>query len=136
MTEPDVALTDYALALEAILFLALLRRKTCRRPDMRSYMMLFFASVSAASFCGGTYHGFFLDEPSPGSKIIWRATLISMGLTALSTWLVGAGLLVPAKGTQLVFSTVFVKQAARWRGAVGSDCGIHLFVGRRLSVRM
>ncbi|MGH7136459.1 MAG: DUF6962 family protein, partial [Pirellulales bacterium] len=88
----DVALTDYAVALEGALFVALLQRQSCRRPELRSWIMVFFASVSIASFCGGTSHGFFLDEQSLGYAILWPTTLIAMGLTALSMWVIGARL--------------------------------------------
>ncbi len=71
MTEPDVTLTDYALALEGILFLVLLQRGHARPWGLRSWFSLFFASVSAASLCGGTVHGFFLDEQTLGHTILW-----------------------------------------------------------------
>ena len=76
MTEPDVTLTDYALAMEGILFLILLQRGRARSWGMRSWFSLFFASVSAASLCGGTVHGFFLDEQTLGHTILWPTTLL------------------------------------------------------------
>lgn len=101
MTEPDVALTDYALALEGILFLVLLQRGRARSWGMRSWFSLFFASVSAASVCGGTVHGFFLDEQTLGHMILWPTTLLAIGVTALSAWAIGAKLL-------------FSRRVARW----------------------
>ena len=101
MTEPGVTLTDYALALEGILFLILLQRCRARPWGLRFWFSLFFASVSAASFCGGTVHGFFLDEQSWGHTIFWPATLLAMGVTSLSAWVIGAKLL-------------FSRRIARW----------------------
>ena len=93
MTEPDVTLTDYALALEGILFLVLLQRGRARPWGMRSWFSLFFASVSAASLCGGTVHGFFLDGQTLGYTILWPTVLLAIGVTSLSAWAIGAKLL-------------------------------------------
>ena len=81
MTEPDVALTDYALAIECALFAYLIHR-TERR--------LFFASAALASLAGGTVHGFFLDGRTLGNAVLWRITLMAIGVTAASAWAIGA----------------------------------------------
>ncbi len=94
MTEADVTLTDYALALEGVLFLLLLHRGQARPGSLRFWFALFFASMSAASLCGGTVHGFFLDEQSLGCAILWPMTLLAVGVTTLSTWAIGANLLI------------------------------------------
>ena len=101
MTEPDVTLTDYALALEGILFLVLLQRGRPGPWGLRSWFSLFFASVSAACLCGGTVHGFFLDDQTRVHTILWPATLLAIGVTALSAWAIGAKLL-------------FSRSVARW----------------------
>jgi hypothetical protein len=93
VTEPDVALTDYAVALECVLFLVLLQRHGTRPGGLRPWFALFFASVSAASFFGGTVHGFFLDERSLASAVLWPMTLLATGVTALSAWAIAARLL-------------------------------------------
>src|SRR5712691_3757182 len=86
MTEPDVAFTDYALAIECALFAHLVRR----REDA-----LFFGSAAVASLAGGTVHGFFLDGRTLGNAILWRITLIAIGVTAASAWAIGARVLFP-----------------------------------------
>src|SRR2546428_2799167 len=86
MTEPDVALTDYALALECTVFAYLLQRKE---------HALFFASAAVASLAGGTVHGFFLDARTLGNAVLWRITLIAIGVTAASAWAIGARVLFP-----------------------------------------
>jgi hypothetical protein len=93
MTEPDVALTDYALALECVLFVVLLERGRARRRGLRIWLAIFFASISAASACGGTVHGFFLEPQTLGSAILWPATLVALGVSALSAWMMAAKLL-------------------------------------------
>jgi hypothetical protein len=117
MTEPDVTLTDYTLALEGALLLVLLQRGRGRPGGLRSWFALFFASMSAASLCGGTVHGFFLEEQTLGEAILWPTTLLAIGVTTLSTWAMGAKLLfsrqvvrwvLVAAGIQFAFYTVVV----------------------------
>ena len=79
MTEPDVALTDYLLALEGVLFVALLLRRYQTIGHLHVWFTVFFAAASVASLCGGTVHGFFHDEQSAGYAILWRATLLPQG---------------------------------------------------------
>ena len=87
MTEPDVALTDYALAIECTIFAYLLQRKE---------HALFFGSAAVASLAGGTVHGFFLDARTLGNAVLWRFALIAIGVTAASAWAIGARVLFPA----------------------------------------
>jgi hypothetical protein len=90
MTEPDVTLTDYFLAVECALFACLIyRQKNCERL-LRLWFALFFGSLSFASWTGGTVHGFFLNEVSLGYKILWPSTMISIGITAFTAWMIGS----------------------------------------------
>jgi len=84
MTEPDVALTDYALAIQCALLAYLVRRRE---------HALFFGSAAVASLAGGTVHGFFLDARTLGNAVLWRITLIAIGVTAASAWAIGARVL-------------------------------------------
>lgn len=93
ITEPDVALTDYGLALEAALFAYLVYRQNDRDPLLRNWWILFFGSAALASLIGGTVHGFFLNDETAASGILWPATLIAIGVTALAAWAIGASLL-------------------------------------------
>ena len=47
--------------------------------------MLYFASVAVASLCGGLVHGFFLEQGTLGQEILWPATLLAIGISALAT---------------------------------------------------
>jgi len=87
MTEPDVALTDYALAIQCALLAYLVRRRE---------HALFFGSAAVASLAGGTVHGFFLDARTLGNAVLWRTTLIAIGGTAASAWAIGASVLFAA----------------------------------------
>ena len=95
IAEPDVALTDYALAIEA----ALLAYWTGRQPGLRGRLrrgfMLFFTSVGVAAAAGGTVHGFLPQEASAPHAILWRAALIAIGGAALAAWGIGASIQFP-----------------------------------------
>lgn len=84
MTQVDVALTDYALAVECALFVYLLGRlrNTWSRP--RHWLVLFFSSVAIATMTGGTVHAFFANHASLGYRVLWPITMIMIGLAALS----------------------------------------------------
>lgn len=90
MTEPDVTLTDYALAVEcATLTLLTLRwRMSDRR--MRGAWAVLFASIAVSSVAGGTVHGFYKDETTTGYTILWTTTLLVLGVTATALWFVAS----------------------------------------------
>jgi hypothetical protein len=102
MTEPDVAMTDYAVALECVLFLVMMPRGRARPGPPQPWFALFFTSMGAASVFGGTVHGFFLDRQSLGLTLVWPMTLLVMGVTALSIWAMGAALLFSRRGVRWV----------------------------------
>jgi hypothetical protein len=112
MTEPDVALTDYALAIECALFAYLLGRRRQAAGPLRLWLLFFFGSAAAASLAGGTVHGFFLDVQTLGNAVLWRLTLIAIGVTALSAWAIGAGVLFPAARAR----RITIAAAAAWAG--------------------
>lgn len=97
ITEPDVALTDYGLAIECAFFTYVIYHQGDRAFPVRTWFAVFFGSISVASFAGGTVHGFFLDEQTLGYAILWPAALMTVGVTALATWSIGASLLFSAK---------------------------------------
>ena len=92
MTEPDVALTDYGLALECTAFAWLLYSGKDRSSGIHPWGVLFFAAAAMASLVGGTLHGFFLDETSLGYSIFSSLSLLAIGVTSLSGWVFGARL--------------------------------------------
>lgn len=93
MTEIDVTLTDYALALECLLFVVVLHCRRATFDGLRWWLSTFFVSVGVASFCGGTVHGFFSGGQTLASAYLWTITLLAMGVTAFSVWAIGAKLL-------------------------------------------
>jgi MFS family permease len=95
VTEPDVTLTDYALALEcAALAVAIGRRQVRDRP-LRFWFALFFAVTAIAALLGGTVHGFLLDPENRWRDVVWLATMLAIGVASLAAWNAGTRLLLP-----------------------------------------
>ncbi|MGH7636763.1 MAG: DUF6962 family protein [Gemmatimonadaceae bacterium] len=90
MTEPDVTLTDYGIALECAILCVLLARLSVANAAVRRWSIVLFASIGAGALFGGTVHGFFLDESSLGNRILWPATLLALGVTSMAMWFMGA----------------------------------------------
>lgn len=107
MSEPDVTLTDYGLALECAVCAALLglTPTVCKR--LRSAGMFFFIFLGLSAATGGTVHGFCPEKQSPEGHFLWQLTLQSVGLAAFSTWILGAGLFATGRtGRWLAFAAV------------------------------
>jgi hypothetical protein len=82
MTQPDVALTDFVLACECLVFAYLL--KPARTRPLALAFIVFFLSLALASAVGGTVHGFFEDPSTSGHRVLWTLTLFAIGVTAFS----------------------------------------------------
>lgn len=102
LTEPAVALTDFALAIECAVFVLLLSRGDAGDRTLRLWFVVFFASAGMASLLGGSVHGFFPDKSSDGRRILWQATLLAILVTALAAWNIGAGLLLTERNASIV----------------------------------
>jgi hypothetical protein len=110
MTEPDVTLTDFALALLCAIFALLVGRTS--RPPMRRWWIIFFAGIGVSALCGGLVHGYFADQSTPEWAIIWRTALLAIGVTSMATWSLGAYL---QQGDRLGAN---VRRAAVWIFAI------------------
>ncbi len=109
MHEPATTLTDFALALECLVFAVVLARRGLS-PSRRDWV-LFFSAVALAAFLGGLSHGIGFESGSPVGGAVWRAVLVAVGLSALAGWRVGAGLVLsagPAQAVRLGAALVFV----------------------------
>ena len=88
MTEPVVALSDYGLTLESAILAMLTHRRT-ERTRLREWVVLFFAASAMASLAGGTVHGFTGNPASRGHRVLWPASLISVGVAGLAGTMIG-----------------------------------------------
>ena len=100
MTEPDVALTDFGLAVECGVFVWLLSRTRASSRTIQFGFLLFFAGVGVAAFLGGVLHGFLAEVPTPIAEAVWLGILVCAGLSALACWAIGGKLLFGAKGAR------------------------------------
>ena len=100
MKEIDVALTDYALTVLCFLFVFMLI-KDYSNSSLRNWFAILFLSVGLAAVLGGTVHGFF-HENSLSYAIFWDSTLLSIGVSALSAWMIGAVIMFGTKGRKAV----------------------------------
>lgn len=93
LLEPDVALTDFGLAVECACLAAWLQRRIPARSRLRTWFVIFFAALGIGAVLGGIAHGFLPDTRSTIYHAVWSATLLAIGITALSSWAVAARLL-------------------------------------------
>jgi hypothetical protein len=92
MLEPDVTLTDFALAaLCSGLAVSLLRRAGGDRGVRRAFAAL-FAALALASLLAGVWHGFLSAPGSRQAPAVWTATMLALGAGASALWMIAARL--------------------------------------------
>jgi len=92
MTQVDVSLTDYGLAVECVCFVSLIAQVRSAAASLHRAFVAAFLSIAVGAAAGGTVHGFFLDERTIGYRILWPFTLIVMGITGLAGVHIGTAL--------------------------------------------
>src|SRR5689334_1042636 len=108
IAEPDVALTDYGLVVESLLFSAWIYRVRAAN-SLKPWFVLLFGSIGLAAFVGGTVHGFLTDPQSRMTTICWLITMIILGITALSEYGIGAHLMfAPQSANVVIFAAVLI----------------------------
>lgn len=91
--EPDVALTDLALAVESALFAWLLRARGARG-TLRALLVALFVALAAASLLGALFHAFFPVKAAIASgRAMWLLVTGAIGGVAAVLWLLDALLL-------------------------------------------
>lgn len=102
--EPAVTLTDYGLAIECAVFVILLLVMQPVHARLRAGYVVFFTALGSAALTGGTVHGFFYDKSSAVHLLLWNATLIAIGVVALSAWRIGTMLILSRRAGTRVFA--------------------------------
>lgn len=100
MEEIDVALTDYALTVLCLVFVFMLI-KGHPNSSARNWFAMMFLSVGTAAALGGTVHGF-IHENTLFHTIFWRSTILLIGVSALSAWVLGALIMLGNKGRERI----------------------------------
>ena len=93
--EPAVAATDALVALESAWFALRLARNRLARGRLRTPFLVFFAATAVASATGALLHGLTDDSSDPRRRALWRTSLASIGVAAVSSWTVAARLARP-----------------------------------------
>ena len=95
LAEPDVALTDFAIALEGAVLGALVRARGSNGPARR-WWAAFFWAVAVGALVGGISHGF---PPARDAMrtAVWRLTLLTIGAAALCAWGAGVQRIAPPR---------------------------------------
>ena len=101
LIEPDVALTDFGLAVECALFAGWLYWRGAAGSPLGRWFVVLFVALGIGALLGGVTHGFLPETGSDAARIVWNATLIAIGVAALASWAVGAHVL-------------FANSTARW----------------------
>ena len=112
MTQVDVSLTDYGLAVECAYFAYQIARPRSAATSLRRAFVTTFLSIAVAAAAGGTVHGFFLDQHSLGYRVLWPFTLIVMGITGLSGIQIGTALQFPHRTRILINKIALVAFAS------------------------
>jgi hypothetical protein len=115
LVEPDVALTDFGLAIECAAFAAWLHRGAVSAGPLRAGWTLFFCAIGIAALLGGITHGLISDHDAFPARAIWWATLLAIGLAAFACWVIGGYLLFPrrvARSVTIAAGSLFAVYAA------------------------
>lgn len=112
LDEPVVTLTDWLLATECAVLAWVLGRRS-GRADRRRAFVAFFAAAGIAPFLGGLVHGVFSDATSTVHRVLWKATLLAVGVAALAAWEAGLTILEPVAAGPMrrVLATVYAVYA-------------------------
>jgi hypothetical protein len=84
-----VSLTDFALALLCAGLALLAANWTADGKRLRGWWVVFFTSIGLGALLGGIVHGFF-PEPGATNSVLWKGTLLSIGITATACWILAA----------------------------------------------
>ena len=79
LIEPDVALTDFGLAIECALFAGWLVWRGSSRSALGRWFVVLFVALGTGALLGGITHGFMPDPGSDAARAVWNATLIAIG---------------------------------------------------------
>lgn len=115
IAEPAVTLTDFALTLECAAFAWAFQRGRQAGDRLGTWFVVFFCAAGLAALAGGITHGFLVDDASLVHGLVWDATLLAIGVTALAAWMIGARLVLRAalaRGVRTTALTLFVAYAA------------------------
>ncbi len=102
LLEPDVTLTDFALAIECAFFVVVLSATSRWGLPFQTAFVFFFACNSLASFFGGLAHGYYPNRHRSPGALLWRGSLLTIGASTIAIWAIGAQLLFSPEVTGFI----------------------------------
>ena len=90
MSEPDVTLTDFALAVECAVFAALALRWPANDPRMRRSWVILFASSRSERCSAASCTGFCRTSARQRTALLWATTLLCVGMSSTAMWMIGS----------------------------------------------
>jgi uncharacterized protein DUF6962 len=110
IAEPATLLTDYALAgVTAWLALLLFRERGGRRA--RSLWTLAFAALALGALLGGTWHGFAPVLSETALTLLWKATVLAIGVASFGMLAGSSAATTPSAGAKALFWIAAAKLA-------------------------
>jgi hypothetical protein len=107
MLEADVVITDWMIALECAGFALWFKR--FGSPGVFTYSFTaIFAALALTALIGGVVHGFFPDRSEIGNQILWRMTLLTMGVASGAIWIAAGDLLFGSHIARKFFVPVLI----------------------------
>ena len=97
IAEPAVALTDALIAIESTAFAVQLLRGPRVRGVLRAPFIVFFGATAAAAFSGAVLHGMTVGRSDGRRRALWRLSMASIGVAALSSWSLATRLAMPGR---------------------------------------
>ena len=108
LAEPEVALSDFAVALIAAVCGFAILRAPAQDAALRRWFAVFFATLAASALVGGLDHGFFREADSRGHAIAWPLTLLLIGSTGGIVAVIASRLSLPPRGQRFALVVIVV----------------------------
>lgn len=142
-----VAQTDLAIGIECLALATLVARdRLPAHAGLRGPLLVFLGATASASLTGAALHGLTTDRDDPRRQALWRWSLGSIGIGALSSWALGARIALRPDRARVVESVaavahlpylVYVGSGDRpFRVAIASYVPGALFLGAALASRV
>lgn len=110
IAEPATLLTDYALA-GATAWLAYLLSRAREGRSARSFWTLAFAASALGALLGGTWHGFAPGLAEIAQVLLWKATVLSIGVASFGMLAGSAFVTTPAAAAKALLAIAAAKLA-------------------------
>ncbi|MDU8911436.1 DUF6962 family protein [Aestuariicoccus sp. MJ-SS9] len=126
MLEPDVTLSDFALAAECAVFCWVLIRREPGTLQMNRLFALLFAALGASSLLGGLWHGVFSGDQTEAGRWVWFGCMAALAFAAVAIWHIAAALAPPWLAPGPI-------RALAW-GQLAAQLGILAFVSHAFAI--